>query len=171
MDETIVTDAAQVSLLLGYLKQHLRLTTNDADVDLGMHLKSALRSVGHDVHRVLTTSTVTSTGRITSQGGQITLRLRGPVHEVRSVTVNGTALVRDEGYTLTGNALTIKGDYQDALVEVVHVAGYQEMPDDMWQAVCLRAAGSYANPLDSVQERQRASDVLVRPYRYKEWQS
>lgn len=171
MDETIVTDAAQVSLLLGYFKQHLRLTSNDADVDLGQHLKSALRSVGHDVNRVLTTSTVTSTGRVSSMQGVVALTLRGPVRDVRSVTVNGIALVKDEGYTLTGNALTIKGDYEDALVEVVYVAGYQTMPEDMWQAVCLRAAGSYANPLDSVQERQRASDTLIRPYRYRNWQS
>jgi len=171
MDETIMTDAAQVQCLLDRFKSHLRLTSNDADADLMAKLQSALASVGHDVHRVLTFSTVTAVATTSSVGGRIVLRLRGPVREVERVSVNGTVLTEGEGYTVSGNRLSINGDYRDAAVEVVYRAGYVTMPSDMWEAVCLRGAGSYANPLDSVQERMRASDVLLRPYRYQDWQS
>lgn len=171
MDETIMTDNAEVLHLLEGFKQHLRITSDDANRDLCTHLLSAMTSVGHDVHRILAVSTVTSTGVMSSSGGEMQLTLRGPVRGVTSVSVNGTALAEGEGYTLAGNKLTITGDYSDATVEVVYRAGYQCMPADMWQAVCLRGAGEYANPIDSVQERMRASDTLLRPYRYKEWQS
>lgn len=166
-----MTDNCAVAQLLDAFKNHLRLTTDDADADLQDKLKSALSSVGHDVHRVLVGSIVTSTGRVTSIGGSVRLTLRGPVRGVDSVSVNGIALVEGEGYTVSGNRLDIKGNYDDALVEIVYRAGYETMPSDMWEAVCLRGAGAYANPLDSIQERMRASDILIRPYRYKYWQS
>lgn len=170
MDETIMTEYNEVFKLLGPFRQHLRLTTDEADADLSGKLLSALNSVGHDVNRVLPCSTVTSTGIMTS-GGTMKLRLRGPVREIVSVSVNGVALVEGSGYSLIGNQLTINGEFENALVEIVHKAGYETIPADMWEAVCLRGAGAYANPLDSVQERLRASDILVRPYRFKEWQS
>lgn len=171
MDETIMTDNYEVLRLLGSFKQHLRITSDDADPDLSAKLLSALSSVGHDVHRILVGSTVTSTGTVTAIGGVCRLRLRGPVREVTSVSVDGVGLVEGEGYTVAGNLLTIKGDFSEAVLQVVYKAGFQCMPADMWEAVCLRGAGAYANPLDSVQERQRASDILLRPYRYTEWQS
>jgi UDP-N-acetylglucosamine enolpyruvyl transferase len=83
-------------------------------------------------------------------------------------------MLNQMGARITGiasNLLTIKGDFSEATLQVVYKAGFQCMPADMWEAVCLRGAGAYANPLDSVQERQRASDILLRPYRYTEWQS
>ncbi|MBO4657948.1 MAG: hypothetical protein J5639_09275 [Bacteroidales bacterium] len=173
MDETILTDSGAVTRLMGDFKNHLRLTTDDADADLRSKLMSALSSVGNDVNRILAASTVTATAVVDSLGGKIRLTLRGPVREVSSVSVNGVALVPGEGYVVSGNRLTINGDYSDAFVEIVYKAGYADtsMPSDMWEAVCLRGAGSYANPLDTVQERMRASDILIRPYRYKEWQS
>lgn len=171
MDETILTDTYDVLHLLQHFKEHLRITSDDQDADLRSKLLSALTSVGHDVHRILVGSIVTSSGVMSSCGGEIRLTLRGPVQGVTSVSVNGVGLVEGEGYTVAGNRLTIKGDYSDAAVQVVYKAGYQCMPADMWEAVCLRGAGAYANPLDSVQERQRASDILIRPYRYTEWQS
>lgn len=169
MDETILTDTYDVLHLLQHFKEHLRITSDDQDADLRAKLMSALTSVGHDVHRVLLQSTVTASGIMTS-GGSIRLTLRGPVREMVSVSVDGAALGSDK-YTLSGNRLTINAEFENALVEVVYKAGYQQMPSDMWEAVCLRGAGAYANPIDSVQERLRASDILIRSYRFKEWQS
>ena len=168
MEETILTDNGELQRLLGYFKQHLRITTDDADVDLRSKLASALSSVGHDVNRVLGSSTVTATAVVSSVSGSICLRLRGPVQRIVSVSVNGVSLP-DTDYSIAGNRLQITGDYVDVLVEVVYRAGYVDIPADMWEAVCLRGAGSYANPLDSIMERQRASDVLIRAYRYRDW--
>lgn len=170
MDETILTDTYDVLHLLQHFKEHLRITSDDQDADLRAKLLSALTSVGHDVHRVLLASTVTATGVMTS-GGTMQLTLRGPVREVVSVSVNGSALTEGEGYTLLGNKLKINAEFENALVEVVYKAGYHQMPSDIWEAVCLRGAGAYANPIDSVQERLRASDILIRPYRFVNWQS
>lgn len=169
MDETIMTDTYEVLHMLQHFKEHLRITSDDQDADLRAKLMSALTSVGHDVHRVLLQSTVTASGIMTS-GGSMRLTLRGPVREMVSVSVDGAALGSDK-YTLSGNRLTINAAFENALVEVVYKAGYQQMPSDMWEAVCLRGAGAYANPIDSVQERLRASDILIRSYRFKEWQS
>lgn len=169
MDETIMTDTYEVLHMLQHFKEHLRITSDDQDADLRAKLMSALTSVGHDVHRVLLQSTVTASGIMTS-GGSMRLTLRGPVREMVSVSVDGAALGSDK-YTLSGNRLTINAEFENALVEVVYKAGYQQMPSDMWEAVCLRGAGAYANPIDSVQERLRASDILIRAYRFKEWQS
>ena len=168
-DETIMADAGEVLRLLGYFKQHIRITSDDADGDLQAKLQSALTSVGHDVHRVLVASTVTATAVTSSEAGVIRLTLRGPVREIVSVSVNGAVIAEGEGYDIRGNRLTVKGDFSDAVVEVTYKAGYRAIPPDMWEAVCLRGAGSYANPLDTVQERQRASDVLLRSYRFKDW--
>lgn len=169
MDETIMTDTYEVLHMLQHFKDHLRITSDDQDADLRAKLMSALTSVGHDVHRVLLQSTVTASGIMTS-GGSMRLTLRGPVREMVSVSVDGAALSPDK-YTLAGNRLTIDAEFENALVEVVYKAGYQQMPADMWEAVCLRGAGAYANPIDSVQERLRASDILIRSYRFKDWQS
>lgn len=169
MDETIMTDTYEVLHMLQHFKEHLRITSDDQDADLRAKLMSALTSVGHDVHRVLLQSTVTASGIMTS-GGSMRLTLRGPVREMVSVSVDGAALGSDK-YTLSGNRLTINAEFENALVEVVYKAGYQQMPSDLWEAVCLRGAGAYANPIDSVQERLRASDILIRPYRFVNWQS
>jgi hypothetical protein len=174
MAETIKTDETELLQLLGYFRKHLRLTTSDADADLRAKLLSALTSVGRDVNRILVGSTVTVTAMADSFGGQIKMTLRGPVREVQSVSVDGVALVEGEGYFVQGNRLRIIGDFRDAFIEVIYKAGIEQLADtvpDMWEAVCLRGAGSYANPLDSIQERLRASDILIRSYRYTDWQS
>lgn len=169
MDETILADNGAVDQLMAQFKNHLRLTSDDADADLRGKLMSALTSVGHDIHRVLPQSAVTATAIVDSVGGLVGLTLRGPVCSVASVSVNGDVLTEGEGYTVKGNRLEIRGNYKGATVQVIYRAGYETIPADMWEAVCLRGAGAYANPLDGVMERQRASDVLLRPYRYKNW--
>ena len=174
MNETIKTDDAEVLHLLEHFKQHLRLTSSDADADLRSKLLSALSSVGHDVGRILVGCTVTATAITSSSGGQVRLTLRGPVRDVMSVSVDGEGLAEGEGYTVQGNRVKIIGNYRDAFIEIVYKAGYEHLADsvpDLWEAVCLRGAGAYANPLDSVQERLRASDILIRSYRFNDWKS
>lgn len=169
MDETILANNGALDQLMAKFKNHLRLTSDDADADLRDKLLSALTSVGHDIHRVLPMSTVKATAIVDSVGGRIVLKLRGPVCSVASVSVNGNAIREGEDYKVIGNTLQISGDYKEATVEVQYQAGYETIPADMWEAVCLRGAGAYSNPLDTVQERQRASDALIRPYRFKNW--
>ena len=165
----IVTDLDALGSLLPAFKQHLRITGCDADADLMQKLQSALLSVGGDIDRVMAKSTVTATAIANSVDGKVHMALRGPVRTVCSVSVNGDTLAEGEGYKIIGNRLCIYGNYRDAIVEVVYKAGYHPMPADLWEAVCLRGAGAYANPIDGVQERLRASDNLLMPYKYREW--
>ena len=173
MEEIIKTDNGALTALLAEFKNHLRLTSDDSDADLRSKLVSALTSVGHDIHRVLASSAVIATAVADSVGGKISLTLRGPVREVTMVSVDGEELQEGDGYTVKGNRLQIYGSYREATVEVRYTAGYhfEDLPSDLWEAVCLRGAGAYSNPLDGVQERLRASDVLIRPYRYTDWRS
>ena len=168
MEEIIEIDNCALTELLGYFKQHLRITSNDADADLMAKLRSALTSVGNDINRIMGSSVVTATAKVSSTAGEIRLTLRGPVRGLVAIYVDDEP-VDESLYSISGNRLRIAGDYIDVIVKVVYRAGYETIPADLWDAVCLRGAGSYANPLDSIQERRRASDVLIRAYRFRDW--
>lgn len=165
MTVTITPDATSLSAALAAFKAHLRLVGSDMDCDLTQILKAAYNSAGHVIGQVVIKSVVVLEDTMSSKDGHVTLRLRGPVISLTSVTVDGVDVTSD--CTFKSGVLTIEGDYTDADVVVTYTAGWISVPADIQNAVFLIGASLFANPLDSVEVLPKASAMLLRPYRWE----
>lgn len=152
-----VRNMSRVLEMLGHLKAHLRITSNDLDSELTQKLLASVAAAEHHIGKTIIPSTVTDTHKFASS-----FTLRAPVIALESVAVDGVVL-SPEDYELNGQVLDIKGS--GSRVVIKYESGYQPVPADMMAAILLHASSLFNNPLDSVEALPKASDSLLRPYR------
>lgn len=138
-------------------KAHIRVTSDDLDTTLQSCLMAAINSAEHHIGRYIAPSTVTRTVPFST-----TVRLRGPVVSVTSVSVDGTALEAGQ-YSVLFDVLTV--DAEGEALTVVYETGFTAVPYDIRAAILLHATSLFNNPSDSVETLPRASRLLLRPYR------
>lgn len=146
--------------LLGEFRSHLRLTSNDLDAPLSTSLKAAINSAEHEISRVIELSEFTLTNPFNS-----VISLRYPVIDVTSVKVDGVEIPEDS-YSHGDSTLVFTDEVQGESVEVIYLAGYTEIPEDIKAAVFLLGGALFNNPTDRPEERDRTTARnLLRPYR------
>lgn len=142
---------------LDELKQHLRITGNDMDAELGLKLRASIRSAEHYIGQIIAESVFVLTSSFSSA-----MALKGPVIGVSGVEVDGVPL--DESrWSLDGRILTI--DAEGTSMTVTYKAGLPSVDDDIKAAILLHAAALFTNPVDSVEALPKASSRLLDPYR------
>lgn len=142
---------------LDELKQHLRITGNDMDTELGLKLRASIRSAEHYIGQIIAESVFVLTSSFSSA-----VALEGPVIGVSGVEVDGVPL--DESrWSLDGRILTV--DAEGASLTVTYKAGLPSVDDDIKAAILLHAAALFTNPVDSVEALPKASSRLLDPYR------
>lgn len=164
MTVAVTPDASAMSAYLEAFKRHLRLTGDDMDADLEQILVAAFNSAGHVIGQVIPRSAVVVEDSMS--GNPVTVRLRGPVLGLTSVTADGTDVTAN--CFRSGRTLHITGDYKDSDVVITYDAGWDTIPADILNAVFLIGSSLFANPLDSVETLPKASQMLLRPYRWED---
>lgn len=143
---------ATVAELALYL-QRTFTPTQDAQGQLALDLATGLIQ-GHTRQRLERVVNDSVRLRDTYGGDTLTLPER-PVISVASVTVDGTALVLDDGYAWDGSDVLVRlGDWwaNGKVIQVVYTHGFSPIPVDV-KNVCLRAAArSFTNPSGLVSE-------------------
>ena len=90
--------------------------------------------------------------------------LRPTVSAVRGVAVDGADLPAGS-WTLSGGDVLLADSVSGSTVTVRYAAGLVTVPDDIMQAILLKAGSMFSSPLDSVEVLATASMNLLRPYR------
>jgi len=70
------------------------------------------------------------------------------------------------GWKLVGRVLTLPQGVTGETMTVTYEAGYECIPDDMKAAILMHATTLFNNPADSVETLAKASQNLLRPYRW-----
>lgn len=155
------TDPAGMARLLERLKSHLRITSDDLDVELTGKMLAAVEACEHRIGRVILRSTFTETLHLTP-----IVSLPRPLLSVDGVEVDGIP-VEAGGYTvdLLDGTLTLPEETEGKTVTVTYSSGMIQIPADITHAILLFASSLFANPMDTVENLPRASARLLRPYR------
>ena len=147
--------------MLNRLKSHLRITANDLDDELMAKLCAAVDFAEHHIGRIILKSTITDTIPFSS-----IVALSRPLISVDGVKVDGTSVSMEScEVDVFAGTVTLPQAVQGTVVEVIYQSGIVQVPADMVEAILLVASYQFTNPMDSVDERQRASMRLLRPYR------
>ena len=144
---------------LASLKSHLRLTGDDLDAELTEKLKAAIRSAEATIGKVISPSVFSDTRPFRPE-----LRLKGPVIEIMSVSVDGQEL-SSSSFSQKGSRLVFQAGLTGDEVEITWKAGMETVPPDITAAVLMKAGRLFNNPGDNVDALVTASDNLLRPYR------
>lgn len=147
----------QMQPSLDEFKNHIRVTSDDLDMDLVPKLRAAIESSEKFIGQVIAPSVFTQKEKFS-----YTIRLRSPLIEVESVELDGVAL---EGFSVDGNMLILPAEASGSQLLIRYIAGMSDVPYDIRAAVLMVAASLFNNPADSVETLPRASSRLLRPYR------
>lgn len=155
------TDPAGMARLLGRLKSHLRITSDDLDGELAGKMLASVEACEHRIGRIILRSTLTETFRFSH-----IVSLPRPLLSVDGVKVDGVTVEAD-GYTvdLLDGTITFPEGTEGDVVSVVWESGMIQIPADITHAILLFASSLFANPMDTVENLPRASARLLRPYR------
>lgn len=143
-------DYSKMPVTLERFKKHLRLTVASFDDDLLSKLKAAFANAENYVGQYLIPSTLTITGDFAS----VTVP---NLVDVQSVKSGGKEIL----YVNREDMILLD---EDTDIELVCTAGGCDK-EDILQAVLLIAAAMFSNPVDSVEQLPKASQMLLKPHR------
>lgn len=141
------------------LKSHLRITADDLDGELEQKFLAAALFAEHWTGMTIVLSSV-----VLSSPFSRSVPLRPTVSAVRGVAVDGADLPAGS-WTLSGGDVLLADSVSGSTVTVRYAAGLVTVPDDIMQAILLKAGSMFSSPLDSVEVLATASMNLLRPYR------
>lgn len=143
---------------LDEFKRHLRITSNDLDAELESKLMAAIVSAENYIGKVIAVSQFKESGKISNP---MSMPLKGPVQQVLSLRVDDVEI----DYDLDGDEILFDAP-EGSSYEVEYISGYEMVPYDIKAAVLLKAAALFSNPVDSVEQLPKASESLLKPYRW-----
>nr|DAH35460.1 MAG TPA: head tail connector [Caudoviricetes sp.] len=143
-------DYSKMPVTLERFKKHMRIAIAAFDDDLLSKLKAAFANAENYIGQYLIPSTLTITGDFAS----VTVP---NLTDIESVKSNGEEVL----YAVRGDKILFD---KDTDIELVCTAGGCDK-EDILQAVLLIAAAMFNNPVDSVEQLPKASQMLLRPYR------
>lgn len=145
--------------LLKKLKEHLRITVDDFDAELGLLLDAAVETAENETGCIF----LPSQFKITAKTSQLHETGYYPADEATSLKIDGVES-DVELIQVSGGRLLVELDKVSEL-EVVFDAGYTIMPSPVFIACFLMAGAWFKNPTDSVESLPKASTNLLRNYR------
>lgn len=151
-------DYSTMEMLLGRLRNNLRITSSDLDEDLLQKVDAASTWAERFLGQTIVPSVFDETYTI-GTSSILSLRLHGPL--LSAVTVEGDDAVIEKQ---NGEDITIKGT-PGSVVRLTYKAGMEQIPADLTHAIIIRASYLFDNPSDTVEERNTASMNLLRSYR------
>lgn len=155
------TDPAGMARLLGRLKSHLRITSDDLDGELAGKMLASVEACEHRIGRIILRSTFTETLHLTP-----IVSLPRPLLSVDGVKVDGIPVeVASCEVDLLDGTLTLPEGTEGETVTVTCESGMIQIPADITHAILLFASSLFSNPMDTVENLPRASARLLRPYR------
>ncbi len=149
----------QANGLLQEFKRHIRMTSDDLDAELRSKMMAAVISAEHHIGKVILRSEFVTTRSFASA-----VILKVPNIIVLGLEVDGVAVT---GWKLVGRVLTLPQVVTGETMTVTYEAGYECIPDDMKAAILMHATTLFNNPADSVETLAKASQNLLRPYRWE----
>lgn len=154
-------DATALAFFLKRLKSHLRISANDLDDELVAKLCAAIDFAEHHIGRIILKSTLIDTIPFSP-----VVTLSRPLLSVDGIEVDGTSVSTEscEADVFAGT-VSLPQAVQGKAVKVTYEAGMVQPPADIVEAILLVAAYQFTNPMDSVDQLQRASMRLLRPHR------
>lgn len=160
MEERTYNETVMASLL-GEFKTHLRITSADLDSVLMQILKASIASAEAEISTVIALSSFALSKTASSSA----LKLRWPVQEVSSVSVEGEE-VSGDSYSYDEGSITFADDVTGKRIEVAYSAGLAQIPESIKAAAFLIGGSLFNNPTDRPEERDRTTARnLLRPFR------
>ena len=144
------------------LRSNLRITTEDLDSELEPKLLSAIEWAEGVIGTTIALSDIKERHSLPAHS----VPLPRTVSDVTGVEVDGDAVVSYEWSLRDG--LTLPEGTSGNYVDVSYEAGMQVVPNDIRQAIILRASALFNNPVDTVEVMTNASFNLLR--RYRRWE-
>lgn len=144
------------------LRSNLRITTTDLDAELEPKLKASIEWAEGVIGTTIALS-------------EITERFSLPAHAIPLPrTATGVSGVEVDGEPLEGwswslrDGLTLPEGTEGNYADITYAAGMATVPNDIKQAIILRASALFNNPVDTVEVMTNASYNLLR--RYRRWE-
>ena len=155
-------DETALAFLLNKLKSHLRITANDLDDELCAKLCAAIDQAEHHIGRIILKSTLIDTIPFSS-----VVTLSRPLLSVDGIEVDDTDVdLAEVDVDVFAGTVSLPSTVEGNAVKVTYQAGMVQPPADIVQAILLLASFYFTDPMDSVDERHRASMRLLRPHRH-----
>lgn len=153
-------DAMPVSV--ADLRSNLRITTTDLDAELEPKLKAAIEWAEGVIGTTIALSEITERHSLPAHA----IPLPRTVSDVTGVEVDGEPL-EDWTWSLRDGLILPEGT-EGNWVDITYAAGMSAIPNDIKQAIILRASALFNNPVDTVEVMTNASYNLLR--RYRRWE-
>lgn len=144
------------------LRSNLRITTTDLDAELEPKLKAAIEWAEGVIGTTIALSEITERFSLPAH----VIPLPRTVSDVTGVEVDGEPL-EDWTWSLR-DGLTLPEGTEGNWVDITYAAGMSAVPNDIKQAIILRASALFNNPVDTVEVMTNASYNLLR--RYRRWE-
>lgn len=155
-------DATALAFFMKRLKSHLRITANDLDDELMAKLCAAIDNAEHFIGRIILKSTLIDTIPFSS-----VVTLSRPLLSVDGIEVDDTDVdLAEVDVDVFAGTVSLPSTVEGTAVKVTYQAGMVQPPADIVQAILLLASFYFTDPMDSVDERHRASMRLLRPHRH-----
>lgn len=144
--------------LLKKLKEHLRITVDDFDSELGVLLDAAVETAEKETGCVFLPSQfkITAYTSIEETGYY-------PADEATSLKIDEVETDLEQVH-ISGGRVCVQSE-EGRKIEVVFDAGYTIIPAPVFIAIFLIAGALFKNPIDSVESLPKASTNLLKNYR------
>jgi len=146
------------------LRSNLRITSTDLDTELEPKLLSAIEWAEGVIGTTIGLSEITERFALPAP----VVLLPRTCSSVTGVEVDGEPLDIGECTWTLRDGLIMPEDTEGNYVDVTYVAGMARVPNDIRQAIILKASAMFNNPVDTVEVLTNASYSLLR--RYRRWE-